>query len=129
MFLNIVIIFGAFAGVINLGFALLRREYTPVALMRIAMALVCFAVAGGTAYFATSGKPLPATISSLPLIYIFIAVGLFIGATLMLPATIERTMIPPAEQLTPHTTGKLNTDKLTDRSGIRIGTQSEDWVN
>jgi hypothetical protein len=124
LFTILVIILGMLAGLINFAFGVARREHFGIAAMRFLVGIVSFGVAAATLVVQIEKLSLPKEITDLNLIYLFIALGLFIGATLMLPATIERSVLPASEQPTIRTTGKLS-----DNAGVRIANQGEDWVN
>jgi len=125
-FTILVVILGTLAGIINFAYGLIGREQPIIAVMRFAVGIISFAIAGIMLYIQVRNIALPTDITKIPLAYLFIALGLFVGATLMLPATVERTLRPAetAAAETPHTTGKLGGE-----SGVRIANQNEEWVN
>ena len=123
----LVVIFGVLAGLINVIFGMLRRGYIWVALMRFGLALVSFGAAGGVITAKMSGIHLPASFHTTEaIIYLFIGLAIFIGATLMLPSTVERNVLPAAEQ--PKTQTTL-TGKLTGSAGVSVANNNEEWVN
>ncbi len=122
----LVIIFGVLAGLINVVFGMLRRGHIWVALMRFGLALVSFGAAGVVTMAKLSGVHLlPSTWHSTEaIIYLFIGLAIFVGATLMLPSTVERNVLPATEQ--PKTKTTL-TSKLSGT--VSVANNNEEWVN
>lgn len=124
IFSVVAIFIGVLAGLINVGIGILRREVIIVSLMRFAAALVSFA-APVTIFIikAEGGRIVPTAWHQT--VYLVLALAIFVGITLMVPASIERNITPPA----PETTPKRTTGKLTGDAGVRIANQNEEWVN
>jgi hypothetical protein len=124
----LVIIFGVLAGLINVIFGMLRRAHIWVALMRFGLALVSFGAAGGVTMAKLTGTRLlpQGWHTTEAVIYLFIGLAIFVGATLMLPSTVERNVLPAAEQ--PKTPTTL-TGKLTGSAGVSVANNNEEWVN
>lgn len=128
-FAILVVILGVLSGLINVAIGLMRRNHLWVAVMRFGAGLISFAAAGSAVYAKTNGLHLPAGWHSTEYtIFLFMALAIFVGATLYLPATIERNVLPAAEA--PPTKTTL-TGKLTGDAGVRIANNSstEEWVN
>ncbi|MBA3826402.1 MAG: hypothetical protein H0X24_21185 [Ktedonobacterales bacterium] len=114
------------AGFVNLGVGLLRRKHPMILVMRIAIGILSLAAAvaiiilkADNVSFATIGV----TPSSKP-IYLIMGLAIFVGATLMLPASVERNNLPTEEQLRP--TPRPTTISQGE-SGVHM--VKEDWMN
>ena len=124
IFSVVAIFIGVLAGLINVGIGVLRREVIGVSIMRFIAALVSFA--GPLAIFfikAQGGRLVPPEWHQT--VYLVLGLLIFVGITLMVPASLERTISPPAPDATP----KRDTGKLTGDAGVRIANQNEEWVN
>lgn len=128
LFTILVIVFGILAGVVNFGYGLLHRNRIWIAAMRFGVGVISLVIAGVALANQLNVIALPG-MQQLSLIYTFIALGLFVGGTFMLPATIERNVLPAEEQphVTPRQTGKLGGNP--PEPGIRLVNQTDDWVN
>lgn len=120
------IILGVMAGVINLTLGMLRRGQPLMVAMRLAAAIISFAV---------PIVVLVAHSQSVALVpkewhnsaYLAIALAIFVGVTLMVPATVERGNQPPAPATPPSPTRKTGT--LSGQPGVRIANENGDeWV-
>lgn len=135
-FAILVVILGVLSGLINFAIGLMRRNHLWVAVMRFGAGLVSFAAAGAAVYAKTAGLHLPASWHSTEYtIFLFMALAIFVGGTLYLPATIERNVLPVAETA-PVKTATTLTGKLAGDPGVRIANNNvggnntnEEWVN
>jgi drug/metabolite transporter (DMT)-like permease len=118
------IIIGVFAGLANLILAPLRRDRPLVVLVRLVAALLGFAGAAAIVVAHVQGAQLPQELNTV--LYQAIGLFLFVGVTLMVPATIDRNTAPqPTPDPATRTTGKLS-----GQAGVTIANQSTDeWVN
>jgi hypothetical protein len=114
------------AGVINLGVGLMRRKHPMIMAMRLAIGVLSLVAAVAIIILKTESVSF-ATIgvsdSSKP-IYLIMGLAIFVGATLMLPASVERSNLPTEEQMRP--TMRPPTIDHGD-SGVRL--IKEDWMN
>ena len=144
IFATLVIVFGILAGLTNVALGIVHREQIMLLLMRLLVALIGFGAAAGVIVAKSQGWHLPAGLrTSESTIYLFIALALFVGATLALPSTIERNFFPrPKEEMktTKISTGKLATAPTAQSTGtpsgniagapnVGIATKDEGWVN
>ena len=128
-FATLAIILGVLSGLINFGIGIMRRDHIWVALMRFIAGLVSFAVAVGVIVSKMNGIHLPAGWHSGDnIIFLFIGLALFVGATLMLPSSIERNLLPaaaPQPKQKTTLTGKLSGEPGT----VGVAKNNEEWVN
>jgi hypothetical protein len=131
LFTNLVIILGMLAGVINFAIGIMRHDRLAVAMLRFGAGIVAFAIAIILLIANVQDIALlPKDLETWNPIFLFIALGIFIGATLMLPTTLQSSMLPPEEkEIDERATGKLAGKVNGESSGIRFANQSEDWVN
>lgn len=116
------VILGVLAGVINLSLGVMRRAQPLLALMRFGAALVGFAAPVVILVAHSQGLRLVPT-EWHNAAYLLIALAIFVGVTLMVPATIERSALAPAP--VERKTGPLT----AGQSGVRIANESgDDWV-
>ncbi len=112
---------GVIAGAINFSQGILHRQNAAVLAIRFAAGIVSLATAVSVWVFHIDSFLSLQNFALTNLLYIFIIIGVFIGVTLMLPASVERSMQPAQEQSkTTHITSKLS------GSPKKVG---EDWVN
>jgi hypothetical protein len=115
------------ASVVNLGVGLLRRKHPMILAMRIAIGILSLAAAVAIIVLKmqdVSFKSIGVSDNSKP-IYLLMGLAIFVGATLMLPASVERNNLPTDEQLRP--TARLTTTISQGESGVHV--VKEDWVN
>jgi hypothetical protein len=130
------LILAILAGIINLGVGVLRIKHRLLALMRFGIAIACFAIAAGIVILKANDVSLTGlgVTGATKIAYLAMGLAIFVGGTLMLPASIERNNLPAEERLTPtthpstpptpRTTGALSSD-----GGVRVANQGDDWVN
>lgn len=122
------VILSVFAGLLNFFTGLMRRQQMMLMLMRFGLSIFSFIVTAVIIVAKIDGvallKYLPADSSKY--LYLFIVLALYVGLTLMLPATIERNNPAVAADSAP----KPNpTGKLAGSPGVRVANQNEEWVN
>ena len=122
-FTILAIILGVLAGFVNIGFALLNREVPSVVGVRILAALISFATPVVVLVVHAQGQSLvPAGWHNT--VYLTLALAIFVGVTLMVPATIQRSLAPATVEPPRPVTNKLNGDP-----GVRMANQPDEWVN
>jgi hypothetical protein len=123
------VILSVLAGLVNLGTGMLRRQQVMLMVMRFGLSIFSFIVAAVIIIAHLDHVALlPQGLHGADgYLYLFIAFALYVGLTLMLPATIERANPVIAAEQKAHTSGKL-TGKLPD-AGVRVANQNEEWVN
>lgn len=123
------------AGIINLGVGVLRMKHRLLALMRFGIAIACFAVAAGIVILKSNDVSLTSlgVTGWTKIAYLLMGLAIFVGGTLMLPASIERSNVQAEERLTPtpapHTPSARTTSAMSGEGGVRVANQGDDWVN
>jgi hypothetical protein len=128
------------AGLINFVTGLLRRKHTMMMLMRIAISILSFIAAAAIIVFKTDNQTLASygVSGTSKYIYLFMALAIFVGVTLMLPATVERNNLPAEDRFTPSSrtpraaaTGSLaGTGGVTNADGgVHVAKEDDKWVN
>lgn len=121
------VVLGVFAGVINLVTGILNRDRATVMALRLVAALVSFAAPVVIVVAHLQGMPLVPT-GWHNTVYLTLALAIFVGVTLMLPATIQRSLAPPPSPAPPAPPRPV-TRNLTGEPGVRIAQPSDEWVN
>ncbi len=120
------------AGLINFVTGLLRRKYPMLMLMRIAISIVSFIAAAAIIVFKTDNQTLATygVTGTSKYLYLFMALAIFVGLTLMLPATVERNNLPPEDRFTPTSRA---TGTLASAGGgegtVHVAKEDDKWVN
>ncbi len=120
------------AGLINLGTGLLRRKHAMMMLMRIGISIVSFLAAAGIILFKSDNLALAnyGVTGTSKYIYLFMALAIFVGLTLMLPATIERNNLPPEDRFTPTPRPASAAGNVAAADGgVRVIKEGDEWVN
>ena len=120
------------AGLINLATGLLRRKHAMMMLMRIGISIISFLAAVAIILFKADNLTLAAygVTGASKYIYLFMALAIFVGITLMLPATIERNNLPPEDRFTPTPRPASATGNIAAADGgVRVIKEDDKWVN
>jgi hypothetical protein len=120
------------AGLINLAIGLLRRKHAMMMLMRLGISLISFLAAAAIIIFKADNQALASygITGTSKYIYLFMALAIFVGITLMLPATVERNNLPPEERFTPtpRPAGASGNIATAD-GGVHVIKEDDKWVN
>jgi len=124
-FWYLLIAIGTLAAIINFSLGWAHRARLTGALVRFAAGLISLALAVGVIVTKlVLNLHLPAAMDLLRVNrYGFIAAGLFIGATLMLPSYVDR---PPSETTTPTLQQRA---ARPINATVRLQKNSDEWVN
>ncbi len=125
IFTLLAIILGVLAGVINLGIGILNRDVVAVMLLRVAAAIVSFAAPVVILVMHSQGLRIVPT-GWHSTVYLTLALAIFVGITLMMPATLQRSLMPAQASTTPP---PRVTSKLSGEPGVRTANQNDEWVN
>lgn len=120
------VILALLAGFINLGVGLMRRNHPMILVMRVGIGILSLAVAVAIIILKTDNISFASVgVTGLSkTIYLLMGLAIFVGATLMLPASVERNSLPTEDQMRP---GVRPTSVNQGDSGVRV--VKEDWMN
>lgn len=131
VFATLGVILAILAGLINFGVGLMRRKHPLIALMRfglsafsvVAAATILIVKADKFSLIALAGS------EQIKYFYLFAALAIFMGLTLMLPASVERNNLPLDERIIPTPAPKGAPSAATSDGGVRTAKPNDEWVN
>ena len=131
VFATMGVILAILAGLINFGIGLLRRKHPLMAMMRFGISILSIIAAASIILAKANNVSLSGwgVTESLKYIYLLMGLAIFVGLTLMLPATVERNNLPAEERITPTPASKATPSAATGDGGVRVVKPNDEWVN
>jgi hypothetical protein len=131
---TLAVILALLAGIVNFGAGLMRRKYPLMAVMRFGLCVLSIAAAV-TIIIAKADSVSLASLgvsTSLKYIYLIMGLAIFVGLTLMVPASVERNNLPAEERLAPSANRPMpptSPSATPGEGGVRMAKTNDEWVN
>jgi hypothetical protein len=122
------------AGLINIVTGLLRRKHAMLAAMRFGLGLLSLIAAAAIIVFKSANDTLAQfnVTGTMKYVYLIMALAIFVGVTLMLPATVERNNLPPEDRFQPSVRPATVTGpapQVANEGGVHVAKEDDKWVN